>query len=349
MRRRRLTFFLFCSTLIVGACDRTPHDPLDAQADLAALLGGDHAARAGAWTLPGLLHSAVHRVYTDHGPSAARNLVGELARLQQDARRLMIGGDREAADAGIAAVHAAEVDLVLRVFGPAIVDRTIAASALDLTRLERAAAEAEEAGRDLLTSRLALVRASGMLRTAEERHAAGDAANALTSATRAAAVINDVRTQVADASRLPALAELYDLAISRLRRNHAASAAGVQAQHAALRQSAEQAVRDRDREGAARALADVRAHEIRVVIDVLGREPVQRLVDAVSRGIADVDGLARHTGRDVTRLRRMIATARDMNARARGALSAGDVHDALDLASHAAGLVNAANLGLSVQ
>jgi hypothetical protein len=349
MRRRRLTLFVFCSTLVLGACDRTPSDPLDARADLAALLSSDAAARAGAWTLPGLLHSAVHRVYTEHGPSAARNLVSELARLQQDSRRLMIAGDREAADAGIAAVQSAEVDLVLRVFGSAVVERTLAATRLDMIRLERGVAEAEDAGRDLLSSRLALVRAGSLLHTAEEQHAAGNAAAALAAATRAAAAVDGVRTQVADASRIPGLPELYDLAVARLRTADAVAARTVTARHAELRRAADLAVRDRDRDAAARALAAVRAHEIRVVVDVLGHESVQRLVQAVNRGIADVAGAAALARHDVSRFDRMIATARDMNGRARSALTAGDVHTALDLASHAAGLVNAARLGFSAQ
>jgi hypothetical protein len=346
MAIRRLLLVPLVSVLILAACDRTPSDPLDPRGDLALVLNGDGG---GAYTLPGLLHASVHRVYTEHGAHTARALVGDLRRLQQDARRAMIGGDRDAADAGLAAVQAAEVDVVLRVFGDVVIDRVIAAVALDAARLARMVDEAATAGRDVSRSRELLERIGETLGEAEADRRAGRNSAALHAATRAAASAEAVRTIAADAGRLAGLAELFDLAVSRVQSEHGVGAATLLTAHSALRLTADDAVRNRDRQQAQRALEAVRAEEIRVVLDVLGPESVQLLVESVSRGIVDADVALGAVRRDVTRLERMVATARDMNVRARTALAAGDTAAALDLASHAAGLVNAARNGLAAQ
>jgi hypothetical protein len=347
MALRRLLLVPLCSALFLAACDRTPSDPLDPRGDLAVVLNGDGS---GAYTLPGLLHASVHRVYNEHGPAAARALVADLRRLQQDARRAMVGGDREAVDAGLAAVQLAEIDIILRVFGEAVVDRAIAGVVLEAARMQRTVDEAAAAGRDVHRSRERLSRVRELIGQAETAHAAHRPADALHAATRAAASAEVIRNTLADAGRLPALAELFDLAISRATAEHG-TAATTQflSAHSALRLSADEAVHSRDRDRVQQALEAVRAEEIRLVLAVLGPESVQQLVESVSRGVADAGTALRDSRRDVSRLERMVATARDMNVRARSALAHADAHLALDLASHAAGLVNAARMTLSTQ
>jgi hypothetical protein len=82
---------------------------------------------------------------------------------------------------------------------------------------------------------------------------------------------------------------------------------------------------------------------------VLGQSSLDRLLTDSREGLIELESVlqrARTAGRDVTRLQRMAATSRDLLHRATLARQAGDADVALDLASHAAGLINAARAGL---
>jgi hypothetical protein len=353
MLRRSLVPFLLFSVLALPACDRTPSDPLDARQDLAALLGDPASMQASPHTLQGLLHAAVHRVYAEQGPAAARGLVADLRRVQDQAGRAMAGGDRETATMRLRALHAAEIDVVLRVFGDGVVPRIISAVAIDVARLQRTVEEAEAAGRQMERGRELLATAATMLEGASGALQAGSAAEGLDAASRAAANAELVRQEVADARRIPALADLFDLAAAALQADRGADGlAAEMARHRILADAAADAVRSGDRARAQRALDAVRAEQIRVVLEVLGADAVEHLNAAVTRGVAEADvalQAATSAGRDVSRLERMVATARDMGGRARAAADSGDTPAALDLASHAAGLVNSARLALTLR
>jgi hypothetical protein len=352
-RRRRSTLGLLCCVLFLAACDAVPSDPFDARHDLAVLLDGSAAAAQPAHhSLQGLLHAAVHRVYSEQGPVAARALVSDLRRLQDDARRAMLAGDREAGSIRMQAVHAEEVAIVLHVFGSPIVRRVVDGVARDAARVARGVAEAADAGRDMARAGELLAEVDSLLALAVAAARRGDDAAALDAATRAAATADAVHQQLAEARRIAGLAELFDLASSRLRAEDGDAANAALRAFDTARRAAADAARSGDRQRAGTATEAMRAAQIRVVIDVLGSDAAQRLVEAVAHGIAETHeelAAARSTGRDVSRLDRMVATARDMNVRARNALVAGDAVTALDLASHAAGLVNAARLTLSIR
>jgi hypothetical protein len=340
--------------LLLASCDAAPSDPLDTRADLAALLNGPARGHAAPHTVQGLLHAALHRVYSDHGASAARGLVSELRRLQDEARRAMAASDREATSLRLQAARAEELAIVLRVFGHPVAERVVTGVALDLARLTRAVDESEQAGRLLPRSRELLAQ---MALTLQEAHAAlerREALAALDAATRAAAVGEAVGQDVSDARRIPALAELFDLAAARPG-GAVGDGGGVEdalVRYRTLRQQANAAVRTGDRERAHRALEAVRAEQIRIVLDALGEQAAARLVTAVWQGVQELESelrAARSYSRDVARVERMVATARDMTVRARTALEAGNSASALDLASHAAGLINAGRLTLAIR
>jgi hypothetical protein len=352
MPRRRLvrTVLLLCVAL--AACDATPSDPLDARGDLAALLALDgEAGRQAPLTLPGLLHAAVHKVYSEQGATAARSLVSELRRLQEESSVALARGDRERAAALTSAAHAEQIALVLRVFGRGVLERVITGVALDAARLARGVAETEAAGRELPRARELLASIEALLGHAAAAAAQGSPERALEAATRAAALAESVRHALTDARRIPALQDLFDLAAAHLRTEVGPDAAReALADYNALRRAAEEAIRSGDRARAHEALEAVRAEQIRLVLHVLGAEAVERLLAVLSAGAGEVQAAltaARGAGRDVTRLERMAVAANDMIARARAAADGGDAAAALDLASHAAGLMNSIRLALT--
>jgi phage shock protein A len=109
-------------------------------------------------------------------------------------------------------------------------------------------------------------------------------------------------------------------------------------------------VRSGQNDRAHTALRAVRAERIRVVLEILGSEAVDQILQDVKRAHTEAAvGVtqARTAGRDVFRLERMLDTARDLYSRASQAFTRGDAATALDLGSHAATLVNSIRIALS--
>jgi len=346
---RRCTIACLTLLLALSACDRTPGDPLDGTHDVAALLDLDGANRQSPHTIEGLLHSAVHRVYTEQGSAAARMLVAELRRLQDAERSARGRMDRDATAQRLQTLRGEQLDVVLRVFGNPIVDRVRAGVHLEAARLRRGVDELEAAGRPLPHARELLVTMSELMAEADRASAAGNAAAALDAAARAASTADAVRAGMADANRIAGLAELFDLSIAHVEAANGSATVDI-AHYDALRRAADQAVRTGDRDRAQQALEAVRAEQVRIVLEVLGVDAAVRLVEAVrNSAIATETEVAREmaAGRDLVRIARMAAAARDMGHRAATALSSGDPATALDLASHAAGLVNSARVALA--
>jgi hypothetical protein len=336
-------------TFVVAGCDSAPSDPLDSRTDLSALLADGRAAAPGL-SLPGLVYSAVHRVYSEQGASAARALLTDLRRLEQEGRAASNGAGRGEAAAHSQALHAEEVRIVLRVYGDAIVFRVIEAVREDALRWTLRVSAEEQAGRAVSGARELLARLDAQLAAAVTAQERGDAASALDAATRAAATGEALRAALEDASRIDGLDNLFEVATQRLRSAQGAGGArSALARHAELHRAAEDAVRLGDGERAHAALKAVRDEQIRVVLAVLGPSSLERLLRDASAGLAELETMlqgARAAGRDVARLQRMAATSRDLLHRATAARQAGDAEIALDLATHAAGLVNAARAGL---
>jgi hypothetical protein len=352
-RRTAPVLAALAAVLLLAACDTVPGDPLDSREDLAALLSADggSAGVSAPLTLPGLVQSAVHRVYTEQGASSARALVSQLRRLQEEARLAQARGDRERVAMLMREVHGEQLSIVLRVFGRGIVDRVITGVELDAARLSRDVAASEAAGRPMPRVTALLAEVERLLAEARAHAAEGSPALSLDAATRAAGRVVAVTGAMLDVRRIPGLHDLFELAVAQLR-----TTAGPEAVRSALeryeilRRTAEEAVRNGNRVRAHEALAEVRAEQIRIILRVLGAPAAGRLVAAVEAGLAESSAAlaeARAAGRNVTRLERMHAVARDMVQRARASFDAGDHAAALEVASHAAGLINSVRLGLA--
>lgn len=351
-RSRTLTLLLLTLLLGMAACDRTPVDPQDPDSELAVLLGDGAAAGVGRspLSLPGLLHSAVDRVYREQGASAARTLIMELRVLHLAVQRATLAGDREDAAARMRALHAEELRIVLSVFGDPVAARVAEAVRTDADRLRSSLQELQQDGHDLPRAVEALAGVEELLVDAAAAWAAGDARASLDAATRAAALVDGVRRVLADAVRLPALEQIFDRAVARLREGgDPERVRAALADYHRAEAAARAAVRSGDRQHAHTALEAARREQIRVILRVLGPGVVAHSLQqarSASDELATSLAAARAAGRDVSRLERMLVSARDMLQRAELAFTSGDAAAALDLGTHAAGLLNALRVAL---
>jgi hypothetical protein len=350
MKRCRFAVVL-AALLALGACDAAPVDPLDPRADLASLLSSDDAALAGTANLamPGLLHAAVRKVYTEQGIAAARELVDELRRLNEQAQAAAADGDATAGTDELHRLHEEEIRIVLQVFGDALAGRVLDAVRADAALLESTVTGLESGGRSLPGARASLARIRGLLHQGAASARQGEAASALGAAGRAASELEGIRRALAEASRLPTVAVLYEDALARLRASDAYMAQRTLEKHGALERVARDAVQAGDRDRAHAALESVRRNQLQFVLSVLGPAAAERVVADVeqARRTAETDvARAGSIGRDVYRLDRMLEAARDLHSRAARALAQGDATTALDLGCHAANLVNAVRLAV---
>jgi hypothetical protein len=314
------------------------------------LLGEGGAGARTQLSMPGLLHAAIHRVYTDQGADAARALVGELRRLHAQAQAATENGDREASAARIRAVHAEEVRIVLGVFGEGLAGRVVDAVVADADQLRREVVEAEADGRQLPRAHELLAHIDSLLARGGSALERGDAAGALDAAARAAASADAVRHVIADASRALTIDDLFQNALARDRQLSGSASPSTTARYDVLKATADAAVKAGNRDRAHDALKAARTEQIRIVIDVLGPAAADRMLAVLKeRSEAARAGVthARAVGRDVYRLERMLESVRDLTSRAQRARAAGDAATALDLGSHAATLVNALHIALN--
>jgi hypothetical protein len=337
--RRCLAPAVFAAALAVTACDSDVSEPF-ADRDVAALLDGRSVTSYPAHTLPGLLHTAIRTVYTEQGAGAARSLVNDLRRAREQVRART---GLEAAAAAGAAARAEELDIVLRVFGDGIVPATLGAvrAELDRQRTEADGASAADTGRIRELLRAAEQQMTMALTASTE----GDSRSALDHAAQAGTLVERAGRARAEALRVPALPELFDAAVARVRmlNGNGDDVRARLARYNELQYAAEQVVRSGERQRAHDALQAAREEQVRFVVDVLGAGAVSRMLASTGMALRELDSellATRRAGRDVTRLTRMAATARDLLSRANAADRDGDAAAALDLGSHAAGLVN---------
>lgn len=318
----------------------------------AALFGDEAAALTGVpMSLPALVQSSIFKVYSEHGAQAARSMVMNLRRLQEQARTAAAAHPGEQAAARERALHAEQIGIVLRVFGDDVVLHVIDAVRTDLTGLEDrlpALGNGEEGS--AVRARDLIAQVAELLTDAEAAAEAGARRAGLDAATRAAALTESVRGAFAESLRLHGLEDLFSEAQRRTRELAGADVLrGMNSEMQRLKAHAQDAVRSGDRQRAHEALAAVRSEQIRIVIDVLGAGAVRGVLDAADESVVELRttiAAAKRSGRDVARLERMLASARDMLIRAEDALTEADAAAALDLGSHAVGMINALRLAV---
>jgi hypothetical protein len=351
MLRRCLAPAVLGAALLVTGCDGDMSEPLGDR-DVAALLEGRGVSgQYPAHSLPGLLQAALRSVYVEHGAGAARALVTDLRRAHEQARSAQTSGGDMAA-AAQAATRAEELEIVLRVFGDRIVATAMAAVRSDLQRFEQDLQAEAGAAENVVRARELMAGARLGLAEAEEAVRTGDVRGALDYTVQAGAFAERARRVRLEAMRVAGLPELFDESVARMRSLNGDGTA-VRSRLVAydeLQRTAEAVVRTGDRQRAHAALKAARDEQIRIVLEMLGPAAVSGVLADAAAGLSELDAelrTARRAGRDVSQLSRMATTARDLIARGHAAAAAEDPATALDLGSHAAGLVNTLRLSLT--
>ena len=337
---------LLIAAAVFAACDRTPTDP--ALSDpVAALLAGTSETSVYAAS-PTSLHSlfgvAVHRTIQNQGSAGVVREFGNLQRLTDEARGALKGGDRLSSQARVAAVRAEEIRTVLRVLGPNTASRVTAEVGAGLGKVRIDLIALEAAGTDVSRPKQSSVQVGEMLQKANRALENRDIPAALDYATQASDLLDGVLHSMIALRRIPALETLFADATAKYERVRGADALHeLLARFDQTNLEALVALRAGDRVVATQKLEAARREQIRIVLSVLGSDVVGALLQKVSMGIDSTRTRISTVADPVIaeRARKMLAEAQSLNARARSALGARETAEALDLASHSAGLVNA--------
>lgn len=328
------------------ACERAPTSPeLD---DVAALLSPSHPAAAanariyGA-TLPALFRESIANVERIEGRRGVDVLLRDWRSLQEDLKNEAPGTGRAAIQEKLAAIHRAELRVVERALGERVVTRVIGEANVALAEANAQITAAIAAGENMSAAHSVAQQATEKLGRARSALTVSNTREALDAATQAATLVTGLRFYLLESKRVQGLETLYPRAVEQLSAGAAGSDADLQAIDA-LSARTRQALRAGDRSSAHQLLAETRAQQIRLVLRVYGAQAAADLVERVQHAAESTAvkvEIARRAGRDVARIDRMLREARDMHGRAAAALARGDAATAIDLGSHAAGLINA--------
>ncbi|MGH7467604.1 MAG: hypothetical protein ACRENP_06410 [Longimicrobiales bacterium] len=340
--RARILPFLVLAGLT--GCDRTPTDPtLDPGLDEALLAGARSAVYSPSTTsLSSLFRASLARTSNGRGALAPERLLADWRRLNEEARTALSAGDQQTARVKVDALRAEEIRIVQRHLGYRGVVHVVEQVAVSMTRMRMQLASS---GRELTRARQLLDQVAEVVLRANQELEKGNIAAGLDHATRASDLLDGVAHYLITLQRIPALETQFPEAAAKLARDQGIVTAQKQlARVDAANQEARAALRSGDRERARRQLEVVRREQIHVVLRVFGTRVVPSLIAQVDTGIGAARADLRKVSepRHAERAHKMLGEAASLNGRARAAADKGDAATALDLASHAAGLVNAA-------
>lgn len=341
-RLKAIVLVLFA---FAAACDHMPSDPtLDPELDKALHAAESAAGTTAPNTLPDLLRRAITRTNVEQGRDAALRLTSTWLQLNEDARAAIRNADRQSAYARLSMVHAEELRIVLAVYGGEVVTTVIEAVEAGLHTAREQLTEASLAGKDVARSANLLEDIAGDLIAARGAARDNQLERALDRATTAAVTLSAVRSFIGWLNRIDGLEVLFPQAIAKLERVDSGSAREAKRTEDRLTAAMQSALSAGDHPAARRASEQLRAHQISTVLRVHGAATARRLTAEVGDGLlvsrARLDEL-QAAGREVGRYVRMFREAGSLHERAQAALNDGDTATALDLASHAAGLLNA--------
>lgn len=289
-------------------------------------------------TLRRLLEHALHALTDAKRPGAAHTATEWLRELGQALRAARETGDeaaiREAADAF--EMEAARI--VVSVLGVEPLKRIAAVTHQGLERVRTFIEKAADASRDVEPLRRAAEGIAEGLSRARSAAETGDHARALVVAARAHDLLGRVRERLGEAAeeeKAPVLPRLVRRALVQVAETDGAEAAEeLRERLEALRQDVEEAWKAGDEEAFRDAVVVLESEAARIVVTVLGTEPVDRVLDAGARGL---ERLARRIknaeagGHDVTGPRRILEELTGLHTEALQAAESGDPVTALRL------------------
>jgi hypothetical protein len=236
-------------------------------------------------------------------------------------------------------LQALEAATVVRAFGPAVVDRASAVVSGELSEagltsgrvLAKEGLDPGELTAALDSAAVALATARSIRRDQPEL--------ALIALQAAADQLARFRVALVDAERFPTLEELYRSALQGAGEQYTRA----RGDEARLMADVERASSDGNIERRYDALAALRGHRAQFTVQVLGPEAGRNLLAEIAAGIEEMrpllDSLDR-AGADVLQDRRMLEAAAAIRDRGEAALNNSDPVLALDLATHAAGVLD---------
>ena len=332
--------------LLATACERAPTGPeMD---DLANLLSTARPAAATSRiyssTLPSLFRESVARLEQQQGQTGAAALLADWRELKHELESDAVSSSRAAVQARVEAIHEEELRIVERVLGSRALTKVIGDASVGLAEAEAAIVAAEVNGEDVAAARSVLAEANTHMKAARNAVSLNENRHALDEASKAAALLAGLHYFLVESRRIPGLETMVPKAIEKLKAGDGGAADPALVGLEQLNGRARAALRSGDRSDAHALLAELRTQQVALVVRALGAPSVETLTSRVEARAKEVEvtvATLKSTGRDVLKLERMLRESVDMNVRAQTAFKAGDAATALDLASHAAGLLNA--------
>lgn len=327
---RRPLYLVLPLILGAGACERAATGPSIPDEYLSS-----RKQPGSANTLPVLFGDALLRIQRLQGLDHLEGVLGRWSALQAEVQAAHAQGDRKTAQAKLHALHAEELRIVVETFGSAVVTRAITETSVALGMVQARLGAARASSVEVNSAEASALQVNGMLARARVLLMT-DPAGALAVTTQAAKLLAGIDNDLVEIHRIRAVEQLFPVAARQL-------ASTELELHGKLLAEAQAALRKGDRRIANERLAAVRSEEIRLVVHTFGPAAATRLINELGVVISElklrVDAL-HAAGHDVTRFERMLGTATDLHNHASIAEQKGDAATALDLGSHAAGLLN---------
>jgi len=329
------------------ACDRGPTGL--SPSDIDALLSASGLAAADSKTagsvLPILFRESVAAVEKFEGRSGVESLLSDWRKLQEDLKAEAATADRSTIEARLAQIHAEELRVVRSVLGNNGILRLVSETNAGMAAAGISIDAARTSGSDVSRALALAEQVRQKLAATNRAMVAKSSTQALDHAAQAAGTLLMLKHHLVELQRVAGIETLYPRAVEKVREERgAAAAAALTSTLEILNTRSRAALRSGDRSGAHENLTLARAEQIRIVQQVFGDEAAVKLVAQI--GIR-ADEIGAHlkvldtSGRDVVKQQRMLREALNLKLRAADALAAGDAATALDLGSHAAGLLNA--------
>ncbi|HEX6064093.1 MAG TPA: hypothetical protein VFZ04_07700, partial [Longimicrobiales bacterium] len=286
-------------------------------------------------TLSVLFEEALRTAQRRQGAASIRQALDIWQARQAEVQAAHSAGDPSAVQAKLQSMRNAEIRFVLSVFGNAVVSRVLSETNVALAHARFRLLEAGQQGAQTAAAEASAEEVSQLLSRATAT-ATLDPERALDLGTEAARLLDGIDDAIIDLRRVRGVETLFPEIASSL-------AAEQLRTHVRLQSEAHAALRAGDRQIASAKLAAVRAEEIRLVLRATRNEASGELLQQLDASIGELTlslQAFKATGTDALRRERMLATARDLYQQAQIAQARGDHARALDLGSHAAGLLN---------
>ena len=286
-------------------------------------------------TLSVLFEEALRTAQRREGAASIRSAIEIWQARQAEVQAAHAAGEPSAVQAKLQSLRNAEIRFVLSVFGNTVVSRVLSETNVALANARFRLLEAAQQGAQTTAAEASAEEVSQLLSRATA-WASRDPARALDLGTEAARLLDGIDDAIIDFRRVRGVETLFPEIASSLPAEQLRT-------HVRLQSDAHAALRAGARHAASEKLAAVRAEEIRLVLkatrNAASGELLQQLESSIGELTLSLQAF-KATGSDALRRERMLVTARDLYQQAQTAQARGDFAGALDLGSHAAGLLN---------